>query len=229
MPRKPCSVTAALAGVALVTMGCHGERPRPQPAATSVAPTGDPACVPVEGEEGYRSLFDGTRASLDTWRMAGAGRFELQAGCAMVTVGGMGLLWFPQTFEDYHLRLDWAMQADDNSGVFIAFPDPGHDPWVAVSHGYEVQIDPSDQPERTTGAVYGVQGADVTKRDEALEPVGEWNTYEIVTDGPRIAVYLNGVLVNDVLGGRAARGRIGLQNHGAPDRVSFRNIRISEH
>ncbi|MDD9207254.1 DUF1080 domain-containing protein, partial [Georgenia sp. 10Sc9-8] len=98
-------------------------------------------CEPGEVEEGYTALFDGTQASLDAWNMAGPGSFELQQDCSALTVGGMGLLWYPEEFESYSLKMDWMMAGDDNSGVFVGFPDPGNDPWIAVNQGYEIQID----------------------------------------------------------------------------------------
>ncbi|MEE6283179.1 3-keto-disaccharide hydrolase [Georgenia sp. MJ170] len=193
------------------------------------APDGDDCQGDVE--EGYRPLFDGTQESLDRWRMAGPGGFELQDDCSAVTVGGMGLLWFPEEFGNYRLRLDWRMTGDDNSGVFVGFPDPGTDPWVAVEQGYEIQIDATDAPDRTTGAVYTFQGADAVARDEALRPPGEWNAYEIAVTGQRITVHLNDVLINEFESTDPARdlttGHIGLQNHGEEDEVYFRNVRIA--
>ncbi|MGO1739552.1 MAG: family 16 glycoside hydrolase [Actinomycetaceae bacterium] len=191
-----------------------------------------PTCQPVEVEEGYTPLFDGTQASLDTWNQAGPGSFELQEDCTARTTGGMGLLWFPQEFDAYSLRLDWMMSGDDNSGVFVGFPDPGDDPWIAVDQGYEIQIDATDEPDRTTGAIYTFQGADEEARDEALNPPGEWNSYEIVVDDPMIEIYLNDVLINSFESTDPDRdlssGYIGLQNHGDDDDVVFRNVRIDE-
>lgn len=182
--------------------------------------------------EGDRPLFDGTAESLENWQMAGPGSFELRDNCSMVTTGGMGLLWFPEEFDDYHLTLEWMMTEDDNSGVFIGFPDPETDPLVAVEEGYEIQIDPSDEPDRTTGAIYSFQGADEEARDQALNPDGEWNHYEIVVEGQNIKVYLNDTLVNDFDNEDPNRdlgsGHIGLQNHGDEDEVHFRDIRIRE-
>ena len=81
--------------------------------------------------------------------------------------------------------------------MFVGFPDPGTDPWVAVDHGYEIQIDATDDPDSTTGAVYNFQAADTAARDAALKPPGEWNGYELRVEGKRIRVYLNGTLIND--------------------------------
>jgi hypothetical protein len=106
-----------------------------------------------------------------------------------------------------------------------------HDPWSAVDNGYEIQIDATDTPDRTTGAVYGFQSADIKKRDRA-EPAGEWNMYEIRVQSERLRVWLNGVKINDFTNTDPARslkdGHIGIQNHGADDEVSFRDIWIEE-
>ncbi|CAL9608245.1 ThuA domain-containing protein [Streptomyces sp. enrichment culture] len=184
-------------------------------------------------ENGYRPLFDGT--SLEGWRQAGPGAFTLDADGTLTTTGGMGMLWYAASgFGSYSLKLDWRMASpsgDDNSGVFIGFP-PSDDPWSAVHNGYEIQIDATDVPEKTTGAVYGFQSADLKKRDRALNPPGEWNTYEIRVEGEHLRVWLNGVKINDFTNTDPARsltdGHIGLQNHGDADQVSFRDIRIKE-
>ncbi|MFJ6846733.1 ThuA domain-containing protein [Streptomyces griseoluteus] len=181
-------------------------------------------------ENGYRRLFDGT--SLDGWRQAGPGSFTLSADGTLTSSGGMGLLWYAASgFSSYSLKLDWKVTGDGNSGVFVGFP-PSDDPWSAVDNGYEVQIDATDVPEKTTGSVYGFQSADLAARDRALNPPGEWNTYEIRVEGERLRIWLNGVPVNDFTNTDPARslrdGHIGIQNHGADDQVSFRDVRIKE-
>src|SRR5699024_12320183 len=109
--------------------------------------------------------------------------FRSHQDCSLRTSGGMGLLWYTeQQFSAYSLKLDWKLVKDDNGGVFVCFPDPGYDPWIAVDEGYEIQIDASDEPDRTTGAIYTFQGADQEARDAALNPVGQWNSYEIVVE-----------------------------------------------
>ncbi|WP_432169837.1 ThuA domain-containing protein [Streptomyces sp. 1222.5] len=181
-------------------------------------------------ENGYRPLFDGT--SLDGWRQAGPGGFTLSDDGTLTSSGGLGLLWYtPSSFGSYSLKLDWKAAGDDNSGVFVGFP-PSDDPWSAVDNGYEIQIDATDVPEKTTGSVYGFRSADLKKRDRALNPPGEWNTYEIRVQGERLRVWLNGVKINDFTNTDPARslrdGHIGIQNHGTGDDVSFRDVRIKE-
>src|SRR5690606_26950174 len=108
----------------------------------------------------------------------------------------------------------------------------GNDPWVAVNEGYEIQIDATDADDRTTGAVYTFQGADLEARDEALNPVGSWNSYDIRVQGDNIKIYLNDVLVNDFTSTDPARdlssGFIGFQNHGGGETVFYRNVQVKD-
>ncbi|MFD5322490.1 ThuA domain-containing protein [Streptomyces sp. NPDC127092] len=180
-------------------------------------------------QTGYRSLFNGE--TKDGWKQAGPGGFDVADG-ELRSVGGMGLLWYQaKEFRAYSLTLDWKLDGDDNSGIFVGFP-ASDDPWSAVNKGYEIQIDATDAADRTTGAVYGFKSADLTARDQALRPPGQWNSYEIRVQGERLQVFLNGVKINDFTNTDPARsladGHIGIQNHGADDQVSFRNIRIKE-
>ncbi|MEB3964828.1 ThuA domain-containing protein [Streptomyces kunmingensis] len=181
-------------------------------------------------ETGYRALFDGTGTS--GWKQAGPGGFTLADG-TLTSHGGLGMYWYDgkEFTGDYSLKLDWKASGDDNSGIFVGFP-ASDDPWSAVDNGYEIQIDATDTPDRTTGSVYGFQSADIPARDAALNPPGEWNTYEIRVTGERLELFLNGRKINDFTNTDPARslkqGHIGIQNHGDGDDVAFRNIRIKE-
>ncbi|MDT6983211.1 lectin [Streptomyces lusitanus] len=180
-------------------------------------------------ETGYTPLFDGTGTS--GWKQAGPGGFTLNDG-TLTSQGGMGLFRYDREITgDYSLKLDWKLHGDDNSGVFLGFP-ASDDPWSAVDNGYEIQIDATDTADRTTGSVYGFKSADLAARDAALNPPGEWNTYELRVTGERLEIFLNGRKINDFTNTDPARslrqGYIGLQNHGDGDEVSFRNIRLRQ-
>ncbi|MDH6179906.1 putative cell wall-binding protein [Microbacteriaceae bacterium SG_E_30_P1] len=190
-------------------------------------------CTPAAQEDGFQPLFDGTLESFEKWRLAGPGSFARQDDCTLRTFGGLGLLWYTaEEFNSYRLQLDWKLVADHNGGIFVGFPNPGNDPWVAVNQGYEIQIDATDADDRTTGAIYTFQGADLEARDAALNPVGQWNTYDIVVHDNTIKIYLNGALVNDFTSTDPARdlaqGFIGLQNHGSGETVYYRDVSIKK-
>jgi hypothetical protein len=215
---------AGLLAAAAAVCACSGS-----PASPEAAPSPSASCV-AEPEAGFRSIFDGTTSSLEGWRQAGPGGFDL-VDCGLRSRGGLGLLWYAEPLgTSYVVRLEWKMSGDDNSGVFVGFPAPDDDPWRAVNEGYEVQIDASDPQGWTTGAIYGFRAPDRAAVDAALAPAGEWNTYEIAVAGPRITVRLNGAMVNDFTSADPARlrgpGHVGLQNHSDAAAVTFRNISI---
>ncbi|MFF1422117.1 ThuA domain-containing protein [Streptomyces sp. NPDC058280] len=179
-------------------------------------------------ETGYTSLYNGSTTG---WSQAGPGSFT-NTDATLTSQGGMGLLWYrSKEYSSYSLKLDWKMPGDDNSGVFVGFPT-SDDPNSAVNQGYEIQIDATDTADKTTGSIYGFKSADIAARDGALNPPGAWNTYEIRVEGERLQVFLNGVKINDFTNTDPVRslkqGYIGIQNHGAGDDVSFRNVRIKE-
>ncbi|MEU7803926.1 ThuA domain-containing protein [Micromonospora arborensis] len=178
-------------------------------------------------ETGYTPIYNGSTTG---WSQAGPGSFT-NSDATLTSVGGMGLFWYnAKQFTNYSLKLDWKLAGDDNSGIFIGFP-PSTDPWSAVDNGYEIQIDATDAADRTTGSVYTFKSADTAARDAALNAPGEWNTYELLVEGERLQIFLNGVKINDFTNTNPVRslaGHIGIQNHGTGDDASFRNIRIKE-
>ncbi|MDT7727087.1 MAG: hypothetical protein QOI21_3663 [Actinomycetota bacterium] len=177
-------------------------------------------------ETGYTSIFD---ASTTGWSQAGTAGFG-NANATLTSSGGPGLLWYSaKEYRSYSLKLDWKLTGDGDSGVFLGFPSTGAG--SAGSTGYEVNIDASEAADRTTGAVFGSKGADVAARDGALNPAGQWNTYELLVEGERLQVLLNGVKINDFTNTDPARslqqGYVGVQNNTA-NSVAFRNIRVKE-
>jgi hypothetical protein len=220
----------------MVMVGCVGL----DPPRTDVVYRGE-----ATGTE-YSSLFDGV--SLGGWAMAGEGKFVAVDGnlSAVPSGSGIGLLWnTTPTPADFELRLEWRRTADDdNSGVFVRFPDPNskgymNTAWVGVNFGFEVQIDDAGQPDgaamHRTGAIYN-QPVQAFNLQPSL-PVGEWNGYVIRVQGQTYTVELNGVQVTQFvfsgdpavpdrgLPGTAAQPRfIGVQAH--TGLVSFRNVGI---
>lgn len=169
---------------------------------------------------GYRSLFDGTAASLADWRQAGAGKFSLQSDGTLRSSGGMGMLWYAEReLGDFSVRLQFRDAAPDNgnanSGVFIRFPDPRTPladrpdgscgtvgsartapEWVAIYCGQEIQIyDGAGGEVQKTGSVYNFKPLDLDKA--GATPKGQWNDYEIRAVGQHYTIIRNGVVINE--------------------------------
>ncbi len=209
---------------------------------------------PYVAEPGFRALFDGINTG--NWKMAGAGRF-IVVDSSLEAVpdpsGELGMLWCTDpTPPNFVMRLEWLRwQQNDNSGVFVRFPDPAskgynNTAWVAINFGFEIQIDefgwPDQAPEHKTGAIYAQTVQQFSQRP-ALAP-GQWNEFEIRVQGQTYTVKLNGAQVAAFQNSDATRGRssttgapafIGLQVHppspgemANAGRVAFRKIRISQ-
>ena len=64
-----------------------------------------------------------------------------------------------------------------------------------------------------------------TKKTHGNEnPIGEWNTYEIIVDGNDVVLMVNGQVLNRAWNVEETAGKICLQSEGAP--IHFRNIRL---
>jgi hypothetical protein len=187
---------------------------------------------------GWRPLFNGK--TTDGWQMTGPGELKLENG-ELVTYGGMGLLWYTrEQFGDCRIRVMFQpTMPHDNSGVFIRIPGPPKDPWDAVNHGYEVQIENNGDAWHRTGCLYSISEA----KHKVNARVNEWNEMMITLEGKRTRVEVNGELVTDYAEGdpvppkvkdyepdrapRPAFGYIGLQNHGDDAHVHFREVTVA--
>ncbi|WP_320779663.1 OmpL47-type beta-barrel domain-containing protein [Streptomyces sp. CRN 30] len=160
--------------------------------------------------DGYRTIMDGSAASLAKWEQVGGGSFTANGDGSITsgtTVPGLGMLWFPErTYGDFSLKLQWRDDApgtgNANSGVFVRFPwvhghpEETRPEWVAIKYGHEIQeFDSPTGDLYKTGSVYGfdrvgLAGAGVTQK-------GTWNDYEIRVVDQHYSVYRNGVLINE--------------------------------
>lgn len=193
-------------------------------------------------EEGFVSLFDGE--TLNGWllvhgKKTGRG-YIVENGALVCPADGGGNLLTVKEFANFIFRFEFRMEPGGNNGVGIRAPIAGD---IAYS-GMEIQILDDEHPKykgwlkpaQRHGSIYDV----VPAKTGFLKPAGEWNEEEIVADGRRIQVRLNGHLIVDanlddirdpeVLkkhpGLARTSGHIGFLGHGT--RVEFRNIRIRE-
>lgn len=203
------------------------------------------AAGPGARDQGWRLLFDGK--TLENWSIEGdSGRYRAENGVlSFLAQGGGGHLFTTEDFQDFRLRLDFRTAQMANSGLFLRAARDGSNPAFS---GCEVQIlddfnwesvsGSKLKPWQFSGSLYGA----VPPGDRnALHALGEWNTYEVLYQGPRLAVALNGHTLYDVdtyalvpesgepFAKRATTGFIGLQHHGAENvnaevMAAFRNV-----
>ncbi len=171
--------------------------------------------------------------------MVGPGELRLENGL-LVTHGGMGMLWNTrEKLGNCQIRVVFkTTKPDDNSGVFIRFPNRPADPMQAVNEGFEVQIANSGDDWHRTGTLYSLTRA----KNPLPASSSGWNTLIITLDGKRTKTELNGVLITDYADGdpvppkkvwyepdrgpRPDYGFIGLQNHDDTSRVFFKEVAV---
>jgi hypothetical protein len=196
-------------------------------------------CAALAPAAEWKQLFNGK--DMTAWEHVGPGRLLTENGM-FKTEGGMGLLWYTgRQFGNTTLRVVFKTTGpNDNSGVYIRFPEKPKDAWYPVHNGYEVQIDAAGDDWHCTGAIYSLSRAG--KR--AQKPMGEWNTMEIELRAQETIVKLNGEKVNDFVGSqpvperkmwfepvrgpRPDSGYIGLQNHDGRSTVYFKEVSVKE-
>jgi len=181
------------------------------------------------------SLFDGK--TLDGWE----GDEKVWRVADGVIVGGSmqgnkqnEFLASKKSYKDFVLKLEWKLVGTEgfvNSGVQIRskrIEKPANE-----MKGYQADIGVgwtgSLYDESRRNKVMAKADAELIKKTEKL---GDWNTYEIRCEGPRVVLKLNGTQTIDYTEEDKTleqEGLIGLQIHGgAKSEVSFRNITIEE-
>ena len=102
-----------------------------------------------------------------------------------------GNIWTKEKFGDFKLSLEYKTSAKANSGLFFRA-----DPVDPVQMGFEIQIASPGLYDGNTvvGSLYGAMAPMV----EAGKPDGEWNSMELICDGPLIKAQLNGQEILDL-------------------------------
>ena len=174
---------------------------------------------PVSGASGqacrgWTTLFDGS--SLDGWNALGSANWELADGAVQADSGG-GFLVTEDSYADFQLTLEFWVDETANSGVYIRCSDPQT---IRATNSYEVNVYDTrpNQDYRTGGIV------NLARPMSMINTGWRWNTYEIVAQGPRLTVTLNGTRTVEIEDSQYADGPIALQ-YGAGV-VKFRNVRI---
>jgi len=155
--------------------------------------------------------------------------------------GSGGNLFTEKEYSDFIYRFEFMLTPGANNGLGIRAPLTGDAAYV----GMELQILDNTAPIYANlheyqyhGSVYGV----IPAKKGFLEPLGEWNSEEVIVSGTKIKVILNGNVIvdgdiaeaiangtldkSDHPGLKNKSGHIGFLGHGSV--VRFRNIRIKE-
>ena len=195
-----------------------------------------------EKAEGFVPMFNGN--DMTGW-IGNLKDYVAQDGTIVCdpAYGGNGNLFTEKEYSDFVMRFEFQLTPAANNGIGIRAPRTGD----AAYGGMEIQVLDNEAPVYRNlqdyqyhGSVYGV----IPAKRGYLKPVGEWNYQEIIADGYRVKVTLNGTVILDGDLAEASKnftqtidglkhpgianksGHIGFLGHGSW--VAFRNLRIKE-
>jgi hypothetical protein len=174
-------------------------------------------------------------------------------------------LWTEKEYKDFCLHIEWRFKGygdhlfplptilpngdylRDANGKIIEPLGPNSDSGILLKASGQVNLwcwsvgSGELWSVRTNEAMPPEARAAAVPKENADQPVGQWNAFDITLKGDRITVINNGITVieNALYPGMAERGRLGLQHHGginpatgklqgASSLVQFRNIWIKE-
>ncbi|WP_299546821.1 family 16 glycoside hydrolase [Seonamhaeicola sp.] len=200
--------------------------------------SGDDLLSEAERKDGFKSLFNGK--DLDLW-IGNKTDYVVENDEIFVNPkqGGHGNLYTAEEYSDFVFRFEFKLTPGANNGLGIHTPLKGDAAYV----GKELQILDNTaaiyknlKPYQYHGSVYGV----IPAKRGFLNPVGEWNTQEVMVRGDAIKIILNGNVIvdgnmaeaskhgtadgQDHPGLKRKKGHIGFLGHGS--KLWFRNIRI---
>jgi hypothetical protein len=211
-----------------------------------------------ELNEGWRPLFDGVSTKGwhnygnkpigKAWKVVDGTLFLDAAVKKDGKIDGGGDIISDEEFDNFHLKYDWKISVNGNSGViFYVNEDPAKYEWPWQT-GPEMQV--LDNVGHRDAKIHKHRAGDlydlIASSKETVKPAMEWNTAEIKSLNGKLDFYLNGENIvsttlwddnwkNLVAGskfknmpdfGKYQKGKIGLQDHG--DNVWFRNIKIKK-
>jgi uncharacterized protein (TIGR03067 family) len=179
------------------------------------------------GEAIWVQLFNGTDLAGWTTAPGQPGNWTVNDG-AITCSGAQSHLFSERQLEHFQLRVSAKINRGGNSGVFFR---SGFDKWWTgpagkVPQGYKAQIEQEPgNADRTGSLFYNTLCAGV---QESLIRPNEWFTLEILAQGNRLRVVVEGKTVVDwrETEYRPTRGHLALQHFGPNTQVSFRKVEV---
>ncbi len=195
---------------------------------------------PEEKVAGFALLFNGE--NLDGW-IGNKINHVVEEGTIAIRpkLGGQGNLYTEKEYANFNLRLEFKLTPGANNGLGIRTPPEGDAAYIGMEFQVldnTAEVYANLKPYQYHGSVYGV----IPAKRGFLKPVGEWNEQEVIVNGTKIKIILNGTTIVDgdiadsILNGtmdgkdhpglKRKTGHIGFLGHGSE--LWYRNIRIKE-
>ncbi len=139
-------------------------------------------------------------------------------------------LWSKKKYKDFVLHVEYKYPPKGNSGIHFRVGDLKN----PVNTGIEAQVLDSYGKKKMGHHDHGGIIRTVGASKNMSKKAGEWNTMILTCKGYHLKVQLNGEQIVDIhldktpMKDRPLEGHIGLQDHGEPNNLHFRNIKIKE-
>ena len=139
-------------------------------------------------------------------------------------------LWSKKKYKDFVLHVEYKYPPKGNSGIHFRVDDLKN----PVNTGIEAQVLDSFGKKKVGPHDHGGIIRTVGASKNMSKKPGEWNTMIVSCKGHHLQVELNGEGIVDIqldktpMKNRPLEGYIGLQDHGEPNNLYFRNIKIKE-
>ncbi|HZT28843.1 MAG TPA: DUF1080 domain-containing protein [Bryobacteraceae bacterium] len=184
----------------------------------------------AQPEDGFVSLFDGK--SLRGWTIQEGPEtaFYVRDGAIVVHEGSGFPTWLrsERQYENFDFRGEFFIKGWMDSGIYFHVPEHGRPMWCGMQLHLFQQIDEKPMPQ-SMGAIMPV----VAPLKVNVKNKGEWNSFRILMEWPRLRIWTNDELIQDLdvesvpeLRHRYRRGYLGFESLSYP--IRFRNLRIRE-
>lgn len=158
--------------------------------------------------------------SLSGWAIVGDADWMAKNGEITGSGEGEGFLASEAVFGDFHLKVEFRVDAETNSGIFIRCQDRQR---IHPETCYEFNIwDRHPQQEARTGSIVFRAMPPLAH----VDTLGRWNTYEITARGNTLEARVNGELTAVLEDSELSSGFLALQRWGKGN-VVFRELVIT--
>lgn len=189
-----------------------------------------PLFLQAQAEDGFTSIFDGKTLQGWTVQEGPETAFYVDNGAIVVHESAGFPTWLrsARQYENFDFRGEFFIKGWMDSGIYFHAPEHGRPMWNGMQIHIFQQQDEKPMPQ-SMGAIFPV----VAPLKVNVRNKGEWNTFRILMDWPRLRVWTNEEMIHDLdvstnaeLRHRFRRGYLGFESLSYPNR--FRNLRIRE-
>jgi len=181
-------------------------------------------------ESGFTSLFDGKTLAGWSVREGPESAFYVKEGDIVVHESAGSPTWLrsARQYENFDFRGEFFIKGWMNSGIYFHAPEHGRNTWCGMKLNIFQDVDEKPALE-SMGSIFPL----VPPRKVNVKNKGEWNSFRILMDWPRLQVWTNDEMIHDLdvsavpeLRHRLRRGYLGFESLSYANR--FRNLRVKE-